>query len=157
MTLVEHARRELTLLGEDQDVIDWMVGVIKKFAEFGHSGGSAFILIPQLNQLLNYENLTPLTSSPEEWEDRSLESHYPIWQNVRNSKAFSEDGGKTYYLIEESPTAPLPRAFYVSENPTHQKQETITLTTSTPLFPESPTLVRWDETTGELREADDIS
>jgi hypothetical protein len=101
MNLVDHARRELELIGEDQDVADWMVSVVAKFAEYGHSGGSVSICIPLLNSLLLRENLTPLTDDPAEWEDRSKISGYPIWQSIRNSKAFSHDGGKTYWLLVE--------------------------------------------------------
>lgn len=101
MSLVDHARREMELIGEDQDVIDWMVSVVAKFAEYGHSGGSAWICIPLLNSLLLHENLTPLTDDPAEWEDRSEISGYPIWQSIRNPKAFSNDGGQNYWLLSE--------------------------------------------------------
>lgn len=101
MSLVEHARREMELVGEEPYVIDWMVSVVAKFAEFGHSGGSAMICIPLLNSLLQFENLSPLTDDPAEWEDRSEISGYPIWRSARNSKAFSNDGGKTYWLLVE--------------------------------------------------------
>lgn len=101
-SLVEHARRELDLVGEDPDVADWMVSVVAKFAEYGHSGGSASICVPQLNALLQYENLTPLTDDLAEWEDRSEMSGYPVWQSVRNPKAFSYDGGHTYWLLSEN-------------------------------------------------------
>lgn len=99
MSMVEHARRELELIGEDQDVIEYMVGVIAKFAEFGHSGGSASIMIPRLCALLRQEPLSPLTSDPDEWEDRTEMSGYPLWQNRRDSRAFSEDSGKTWKLV----------------------------------------------------------
>lgn len=118
MSLVEHTRREMTLLGEDTDVIEWMISVVEKFAEFGHSGGSASILIPQLNQLLQYETLTPLTCDPHEWQDWSEISGAPVWQNKRNSKAFSEDGGKTYWLVD-GPTNPRP---YYHSVPLNDKQ-----------------------------------
>jgi hypothetical protein len=101
MTLVEHARRELTLTGEDPDVVDWFCRVVTEFASFGHSGGSAAATIPVLNELLRYRALTPLTDSPDEWVDRSEQSGYPLWQNVRDSRAMSENGGKTYWLVED--------------------------------------------------------
>lgn len=101
MSLVEHARRELELLGEEPDTIDWFCRVIEEFASFGHSGGSAFVCIPLLNDLLQFKNLTPLTDNPDEWEDMSEMSGYPVWQNKRNSEAFSEDGGKKYSLLSE--------------------------------------------------------
>lgn len=101
MSLLEHTRRELELIGEDSDVIDWYCRVVKEFSSFGHSGGSASVAVPTLQRLLSFEALTPLTDDPGEWEDRSEVSGYPIWQNVRDSRAFSEDGGLTYYLLHE--------------------------------------------------------
>jgi hypothetical protein len=101
MSLVEHARRELELIGEDQDVLDWMVSVVAKFAEIGHSGGSLDICVDRVTSLLRRENLSPLTDDPADWTDRSPESGYPIWQSVRNPKAFSSDGGKRYWLLVE--------------------------------------------------------
>lgn len=102
--LVDHARYELELLGEDQDVIDWMCKVIETFCEYGHSGGSASVLIPRLNLLLNHKNILPLTTNPDEWEYHDEDvwgAPGGVWQNKRNSEAFSHDKGYTYYLISE--------------------------------------------------------
>lgn len=100
--LVEHARRELALIGEDQDTTDWFLAVVAKYAEFGHSGGSHSVCLPRLVQLLNFENIAPLTNNPDEWVDHSAYSGTPLWQSVRNSKAFSTDGGKTYYTLDDT-------------------------------------------------------
>jgi hypothetical protein len=105
MSLVEHARRELALIGEDSDVADWMVSVVERYASYGHSGGSHSVRLPLLVALLNFEPLAPLTSSPDEWTDRSAMSGYPLWQSVRNPKAMSQDGGKTYWLVDEREAA----------------------------------------------------
>src|SRR5206468_4302904 len=106
MSLVEHARRELERIGEDPEMTDHLVGVVAKFAEFGHSGGSASIAIPRLCKLLRQEPLSPITSDPDEWEDRSEISSTPLWQNKRDSRAFSEDGGKTWRLVGEADQQP---------------------------------------------------
>jgi len=104
--LVEHARRELALIGEDQDVTDWFVAVIEKFAEFGHSGGSAEVCIPRLEQLLRFQPLSALTNDPAEWIDRTEESGgHAFWQSARNPEAFSEDSGQTYWLLSERDAA----------------------------------------------------
>lgn len=103
MTLVEHAERELALRGEDPELIANLVATVRTFAEFGHSGGSAPFAIDYLTRLLRYEPLTPITSDPAEWIDRSEMSGYPIWQNVRDGRAMSEDGGKTWSLVGEPP------------------------------------------------------
>ena len=106
MSLVEHARRELQLIGEDPEMIDWYCRVINEFASFGHSGGSASVAIPVLHELLQHHPLTELTDDSVDWMDRSQESGgNPIWQNRRDSRAFSSDGGKTYYLLHECEAA----------------------------------------------------
>lgn len=103
--LATHARRELELIGEDADVIDWFVRVVEEFASYGHSGGSASICIPRLNQLLQYEPLSPLTDAPAEWEDRAEIMGRPFWQSVREPRAMSADGGKTYWLVSDNDSA----------------------------------------------------
>lgn len=102
--LVNFARKELKLLGEDEDVIEGYLKVIQAFSDMEHSGESAFIAIGVLHQLFQYKNLTPLTDDPNEWqfitEDVWGESG-GIWQSVRDGEAFSNDGGKSYYLLSE--------------------------------------------------------
>lgn len=105
MSLVEHARRELTLFGEDPETIDAIASVVQAFADTGPSGGSAPYIIAYLEKLLRFEPLTPLTNDPGEWTDRSDISGYPVWQSNRDGRAMSEDGGKTYWLVDEREAA----------------------------------------------------
>lgn len=104
--LVTHARRELTLLGEYSDVIEWYISVIESYASFGHSGGSTAATLPVLNKLLCFENLMPITSNPGEWEHitEAMAGRPDLWQSSRNSKLFSNDGGKTWYNVDDTPT-----------------------------------------------------
>lgn len=95
--LCRHARHELTLSGVEPDEIDWYCEVIRAFTEYGHSGGSASVMIPILNDLLQFKNINELTDDPDEW----MEVTDGTWQSRRNSEAFSNDGGKTYYLLSE--------------------------------------------------------
>jgi hypothetical protein len=102
--LVEHARRELTALNYDQETLDGFLNVIQAFADMGHSGGSASVAIPTLNELLQFKNLSPLTNDPAEWIHIAEEvwgEHGGVWQNVRNGTAFSSDGGKTYTRLDD--------------------------------------------------------
>lgn len=104
MSLVEHAQRELHLCGqakEDPGYAASLVAAVAAFASYGHSGGSAGCAIQQLVTLLNYGTLSPLTDDPGEWHDVSGMSGAPMWQSRRNPQAFSQDGGKTYYLLDE--------------------------------------------------------
>lgn len=102
--LIDHAKRELELLGEEPDVVDWYLEVVHAFASFGHSGGSAAATIPVITALLQYQNLSPLTDDPDEWEHISDEvwgEKGGAWQSKRNPAAFSRDHGKTYYFVTE--------------------------------------------------------
>ncbi len=65
--LVDHARYELELIEEDPEYVDGIVNVIQAFADMGHSGGSASVAIPTINELLKFNNLAPLTNNPDEW------------------------------------------------------------------------------------------
>jgi hypothetical protein len=102
--LVIHARRELALLGNGPEINDHVLAMVKLFSEAGHSGSSAFYTIDLVVRLLHFQNLTPLTDDPEEWNFVGEEIWgIPggIWQSKRNGEAFSNDGGKTYYLLSE--------------------------------------------------------
>ncbi|MDX3324770.1 hypothetical protein PV405_08825 [Streptomyces sp. ME02-6979-3A] len=99
--LIDHARRELALIGEDEWLTNGLCKVIEAFAAMGHSGFSAEHSTVVLEKLLRYQPLSPITDDPAEWEDRSEMSGYPIWQNIRDSRALSRDGGKTYTLVDE--------------------------------------------------------
>lgn len=102
-SLVKHARRELELIGEDEDVIEWYLGCIRAFVVYGHSGGSAMATIPVLQKLLMHKHLAPLTDDPDEWYKHSAEMWdgvSEIWQNKRNTKMFSSDEGKSYWNVD---------------------------------------------------------
>ena len=105
--LVEHARRELRILGEDPATIRGLCRVVQAFADMGHSGSSAHHCASYLDRLLRYQPLSDLTDDPSEWIDRHAEglTRSPLWQSTRNSEAFSTDGGKTYYLLSEQEAA----------------------------------------------------
>lgn len=101
--LVKHARRELEILGEDEETILGYLYVIQAFADMGHSGGSAMIAIPTINDLLQFNNLKPLTNDLTEWQQLGPDmwNGGQAWQNRRNGRAFSEDAGKTYYFVDD--------------------------------------------------------
>ncbi len=117
MSLVDHARRELQLCGqfdEDPSYAQSIVAAVAVFASHGHSGGSAAAAVYQLTTLLSYGTLSPLTSAPEEW----MEVGSDTWQSRRNPQAFSQDGGKTYYLLDEVDAA-RQAAADAAERPMH--------------------------------------
>lgn len=101
--LVQHARRELSLIGEDVDVINWYVRVIREYANFGHSGGSAWATTAVLEELLRFRPLTELTDDPEEWQHiaEEMAGQPNLWQNRRDGRMFSSDGGLTYTSVDD--------------------------------------------------------
>ena len=102
--LVNHAKRELEIIGEEPEFVKGYLKLIQAFADMGHSGGSASVAIPVINELLQFKNLSPLTDNPDEWFFHGPEmwdGENGVWQNIRNGEAFSNDGGKTYYLLSE--------------------------------------------------------
>jgi hypothetical protein len=102
--LEEHAKRELELAGlldKDSDY-DGMLGkavqqLIRVFETQGHSGMSAAMTVDLFSRLADFQNLTPLTSNSADW----IEVGEGRWQNRRNGKAFSTDGGKTWKVQGE--------------------------------------------------------
>lgn len=102
MTLLDHARRELGLVNEDPELSANLLAVVAAFAAFGHSGGSAPIAIHHLERLLRFQPLSPLTSDPAEWIDRTeANGGQPMWQSTRDPRVFSHDGGRTWAYITD--------------------------------------------------------
>lgn len=99
--MVEHARRELDRLGEDPAMAACLTATVGAYASFGHSGGSHECALDLLVRLLRRRPLTALTADPAEWLDRSEISGTPLWQSDRDSCAFSDDGGRTYTLVDK--------------------------------------------------------
>lgn len=107
--LAEYAKKELELAGLMDPTSDYhgMLGIatldiIKLFASQGHSGMSASIVTDLATKLMRYEPLTPLTYGPEEWIDQSEASGRLCWQNNRDFKVFSYDGGITHSRLSDS-------------------------------------------------------
>lgn len=109
--LVLHAMRELALAGNDEDFNTSIIAAVEAFASYGHSGGSASVAIPMLHDLLQYKNLTPLTDDSDEWMNVEM-GDTPCWQSRRNPQAFSNDGGKTYYLLSDIGDENQPKPIY---------------------------------------------
>lgn len=104
--LYDHAERELRLAGlldkgsdYDGELGAGVLEVVKVFEGQKHSGFSAATANSLLGKLLSFEPLTPLTDNPDDW----VEVGPSLWQNKRDSKAFSTDRGKTYKHNTDSP------------------------------------------------------
>jgi 2'-5' RNA ligase len=114
--LTDHAKSELKragLMDKDSDY-GGMLGnavlkLMKTFSGEGHSGTSAMMALELFKKLAMYEPLTPLTDDLDEWMNVSHESFTKaeltagkvMFQSRRHPGAFSDDGGKTYYILDD--------------------------------------------------------
>lgn len=103
--LVDHAERELRAAGLLDEGSDYggMVGAavmkaVRSWAEEGHSGASHALALSLFTRVVDFKPLGPLTNSPDEWME--IDSG-KLWQSTRDSEAFSEDGGVTFYRLSE--------------------------------------------------------
>lgn len=101
--LRDHAEREMQIAGVDDDIYGDLTSkavleLIDVFDKQGHSGMSASLVVAIFTRVVNFENLTPLTNDPDEWYQHGEAN----WQNSRNSSAFSQDQGNSYYLTGEA-------------------------------------------------------
>lgn len=114
--LVDHAKRELELIPEDDEEFKKAIlNAVKAFAKYGHSGSSAWVGIHILGDLLQFRNLSPLTNDPDEW----MEVGTKVWQSTRNPEAFSNNGGKTYYLLSEGANFDNPKPYHRTKKVTN--------------------------------------
>lgn len=112
--LMNHAKRELKVLGYDLDNMElditkpakneepneWIVRdileLIRTFAQQGHSGHSASYCIGMFTKLANWEPLAPLTGDDTEWVDVSDHGDADggvLYQNNRCSHVFKDNNG----------------------------------------------------------------
>lgn len=96
--LIKHAELELGAAGLAGDdgyggmLYEAIMQHVKLFADQGHSGFSAPMVVQALNKLLMFEPLTPLTGDDTEWN----EAGNGLWQNRRCSRVFKEADGRAY-------------------------------------------------------------
>src|SRR4051812_17935146 len=101
MGLLSHAEHELSLLsnGEPDEMQEAMnkhiLGIVKLFAEEGHSGFSASYAIGILEKLLRFEPLRPLTGEDSEWCELEYGPEMAA-QNKRCSHVFKRADGTAY-------------------------------------------------------------
>ncbi len=105
MSLLDHAWRELRLSGtaqRDPELAAAVMTIVGVAAGLMRADAADPVdLAEPVARLLRNETLTPLSRDPGEWDDRSGPTGRALWQNRRNPKAFSEDGGRTYFLVHE--------------------------------------------------------
>jgi hypothetical protein len=108
--LMAHAEQELKWAGYspecedpmDQAIYKHTMMIVQHFSLCGHSGGSAPIHLDMIEKLLRFEPLGPITDNPDEWQHVGEDGFDgPTWQNRRDGRMFSHDGGRTYYSVDE--------------------------------------------------------
>lgn len=103
--LFRHAIRELELCGqtaEDPAFARSIVDAVRSFSTYDHSGGSHFVGVAMLNDLLQFKPLSPLTNDPAEWTDVAEISGHPLWQSKRDPAVFSEDDLASAYRLSDT-------------------------------------------------------
>jgi hypothetical protein len=107
--LYNHAVREMELAGLDKEDADYdgdiykhVLQLIRVFVCQGHSGGSAQLTSDLFCKLARYETLTPNDHSMnKDVSDHVDKAPGSLLQDVRDSRWFSEDGGKTWYSVDD--------------------------------------------------------
>lgn len=114
-TMTDWARNELQMAGlfdKDSDY-EGMLGeavmeLMDRFSEQGHSGFSAGLVSSIFDRLSHHKPLSELTSDPLEWNEvgsqwpaRTSSGTGKVYQSRRSPDCFSEDGGLTYYSIDD--------------------------------------------------------
>jgi hypothetical protein len=99
--LVAHAKHELDLLGLDDPKNDFYGGMtrdavlelVRVFANQGHSGMSAPLVIGMIEKLMQFEPLSPLTGAPEEWNELGVRRRHRRPEQALRSRlpAFRRD------------------------------------------------------------------
>lgn len=109
MSLVKHAEREMKLAGlydKDADyggmIPEAVMKLVQAHASEGHSGFSSSLTLEVFNRVINFKTLTPLNSNPSTWIHVGNDPDgTPVYQSNRQSTAFSQDGGKTWYDLDD--------------------------------------------------------
>ena len=111
--LEKHAEEEMRRAGlydADSDyggmIPEAVMKMVRALASEGHSGGSHALTMQIFNRVANFKTLTPITNDPTEWvnvaDARQPDGETkPIFQNRRDCSLFSNDGGKTYYSVND--------------------------------------------------------
>ncbi len=120
MTMTDRAIEELKRAGlfDKETMYGGMIGEAVKelllvFQKQGHTGYSAEVVAQLFRKLVAGDVLSPLTDAPEEWMERSeglmQSNRCPYVFRLPGQdpysivgRAFSDDGGKTYYTSIDS-------------------------------------------------------
>lgn len=112
MSFVTHAKKEMELAGlydrnadYDGNIPEAVMALVEAHSKWGHSGGSHYVTLEIFNKLINYKTLTPINSDPTTW----VEVSQGLWQSNRQGTCFSENGGQTWYDIDDPEKKNFPK------------------------------------------------
>jgi hypothetical protein len=88
---IRHAKLELEIVDEGQELTEYYLKVIEAFCDYNHDEKSLYFTPTTLEKLMRHENLSWVTSNPNEWRDLGN----GLWRNKRNPNYYSNDMGKT--------------------------------------------------------------
>lgn len=91
MSLVAHAKQELERIHGDPELIVCYLEVVSAFAAKSAEGLDPDVLVA----LFKHHHVAPITNDPAEWYRVDTN----IWQNLRDRRVLSDDGGQTYHVI----------------------------------------------------------
>ncbi|WP_116206209.1 hypothetical protein [Amycolatopsis circi] len=100
--LGDHAIYELDYQGIVDPDRARIIAIIGNFADYTDPVARAEAFA-RVQTLLQFKALSPLTSEPAQWVDRSsLSGGRELWQSKRDPDAWSRDGGSTYYMQSQT-------------------------------------------------------
>jgi hypothetical protein len=117
MSLIEHAKREMQLAGlydKDADyggmIPEAVMALVEAHSKQGHSGGSHHLVLEIFNRVINFKTLTPIGSTKDEWFKHDYQvAGENCWQNTRQGSIFSQDGGQTWYDLDDPEKKNFPK------------------------------------------------
>ncbi|WP_409186509.1 hypothetical protein F9C11_20660 [Amycolatopsis sp. VS8301801F10] len=100
--LGDHAVYELDYQGITDPDRARLIAIVGNFADYTDPEARAAAL-QKVQTLLQFKPLSPLTSEPDQWVDRSsLSGGRQLWQSKRDPDAWSHDAGATYYMQSQT-------------------------------------------------------
>lgn len=109
MSIIEHAKAELSAINFGEDDSRVMVEILEKFLDQWDSGGAVSVAAPVLQRLIAGKPLSPLTGSDDEWFDpmgdglmlqnKRCSSVFKDWRNADGT--LSMEAGRGELLIHD--------------------------------------------------------
>lgn len=106
MSLIEHARAELTRINFGDEDTGVMLGILSLFFNQWDSGGAVSCVAPLVPRLLAGQPLSPLTGADDEWfiHDQADNCYA---QNIRCGSVFKHRDGTCVDIDAPDPQAPI--------------------------------------------------